>query len=926
LTKIRVLARSRMTTDSLYSFFSTRLRMLTVIILAGSITCLASGAAGEQSKKILLRENWRIQSSCVAKAGGAEISTAGFSADGWHKAAVPTTVVAALVADGRYPDPYFGMSLKSLPGMNYPASSFFSNQPMPEDSPFRCSWWFRTEFAKPTDASKTATWLHFDGINYRANIWLNGELIADAKNVAGMMRRFDFEIGKHLADGKPNALAIEVFAPEKNDLAMTWVDWNPTPPDKDMGLWKDVYLTTAGDVAMSHPFVTSTLAVDYKTAALTITADLRNSSAHAATSVVRAEIEGIRISQEVELAASESKTVVFTPDRYPQLHLARLRLWWPYQMGSPELYSAHFEVEVGGKVSDSASVQFGVREVTSQLTEKGYRLFKINGRKLLVRGAAWAPDMLLRWSPERAAAAMNYVRGMNLNAIRLEGRMERDEFFDMADRLGVLIMPGWTCCDFWEQWKDWTPETANIAAASMADQARRLRNHPSVFVWLYGSDGPPPSEFETLYLQVLKDARWPNPAISSASAAPTGVTGVSGVKMTGPYDYVPPNYWLVDRDAGGAYGFNTETSPGPVIPTLQSLKRFIPADHLWPIDAYWNYHAGLERFTNIDKFVNGMNERYGKAAELRDFLRKSQAMNYEAERAMFEAYGRNKYESTGVIQWMLNNAWPSLIWNLYDYYLVPSGAYFGSKKACEPLHVQYSYDDNSVAVVNGHDHTFSGMRVQAAIYDIDSKERSRQDATVDIPADGSVRALQLRPIPGISPTYFLKLQLRDGAGKLVSDNFYWLSTKPDVLDWEKKFEEVYTPESAYADLTGLNSLPQVKVVFRDSSTESGAGLTSGSTTNLVKNDGKEKVVHAFVENPSSSVAFMVHVRIASAKDDRDVVPIFWDDNYVSLLPGEKRELSAHFEAANAGDDDLVLTVDGWNVAATSIALDMNVKR
>jgi exo-1,4-beta-D-glucosaminidase len=201
--------------------------------------------------------------------------------------------------------------------------------------------------------------------------------------------------------------------------------------------------------------------------------------------------------------------------------------------------------------------------------------------------------------------------------------------------------------------------------------------------------------------------------------------------------------------------------------------------------------------------------------------------------------------------------------------------------------------------------------------------------TLDIPADGSVRALQPRAVEGISPTYFLKLELHDSAGKLVSDNFYWLSTKPDVLDWGKKFEEVYTPESAYADLTGLNSLPQVKLVVRGSiggsTPGSGGGSTTGSMTNSLNNDGKEKVVHAFVENPSSNVAFMVHVRVAGAKDDRDVVPSFWDDNYVSLLPGEKRELSARFEAANAGADDLVLTVDGWNVTAERVALDMHVR-
>jgi exo-1,4-beta-D-glucosaminidase len=862
-----------------------------------------------QSTKILLTENWQIQSACEIKTDGREISTIGFRANGWHHARVPTTVVAALVADGTYPDPYFGMNLKSLPGMDYPSKPFFANQSMPADSPFRCGWWFRTEFSLPAQTNP-ATRLHFDGINYRANVWLNGEKIGDAQDVAGMMRVFEFEVSKHLAAGKPNALAVQVLAPDKTDLAMTWVDWNPTPPDKDMGLWKDVYLTTSGAVALRHPFVGSKLEMSNTAASLTITADLHNSADHPNTSIVHAEIEGIRVSQQVELAASESKTIVFASDQYPQLRIAHPRLWWPYQMGRPEMYTAHLQVETGGQISDSANVQFGIREVTSQLTEKGHRLFKINGRNLLIRGAAWAPDMLLRWSPERAQAAMDYVRGMNLNAIRSEGRMERDEFFDLADRDGILIMPGWTCCDFWERWKKWTPETTKIAAASLSDQAVRLRNHPSVFVWLYGSDNPPPANIESLYLQVLKDARWPNPTISSASAEHTKPTGASGVKMSGPYDYVPPNYWLTDKDAGGAFGFNTETSPGPVIPTLPSLKRFIPTDHLWPVDDYWNYHAGLERFSTIDKFMNGMEHRYGKPASLEDFLRKSQAMNYEAQRAMFEAYGRNRYESTAVIQWMLNNAWPSLIWNLYDYYLVPGGAYFGSKKACEPLHVQYSYDDDSVAVVNGDDHPLAGVSVKATIYDINSQIKAQKAVTLDIPADSSVQAITLPKVDDISTTYFLKLELNDASGKLVSDNFYWLSTKPDKLDWARKFEEVYTPESAYADLSGLNTLPPATLAVRPS----------------LSHEGKESVVHASVENPSSSLAFMVHLRVAKGSSDQDVVPIFWDDNYVSLMPGEKGELSARFESDKKNDDGLVLTIDGWNVVAARIPIAVKAER
>jgi len=869
---------------------------------------LALNPRQAESARTPLSHNWQIQSSCEVKADGHEISIPGFRAQGWHKASVPTTVVAALVADGTYPDPYFGMNLKSFPGMDYSSDSFFAKQSMPADSPFRCSWWFRTEFRSPAQTGTRTTWLHFDGINYRANIWLNGERIGDARDIAGMMRVFEFAVGKRLAAGKPNALAVEVFAPDKTDLGMTWVDWNPTPADKDMGLWKDVYLTTTGEVALRHPFVTSKLAADYKTAVLTITADLHNTAAHPTTSTVRAEIEGIRVSQKVELAPSESKTVVFTPDRYAELRLAHPRLWWPYQMGKPEMYVGRLQVEVGGQISDSATVRFGIREVTSQLTERGYRLFKINGRNLLIRGAAWAPDMLLRWSPERAAAAIDYVRGMHLNAIRSEGRMERDEFFDLADRLGVLIMPGWTCCDFWEQWEEWTPETAKIAVASLSDQLLRLRNHPSVFVWLYGSDNPPPANIETLYLQVVKDTNWPVPTLSSANDTPTVLTGASGVKMTGPYDYEPPNYWY-QKKAGGAFGFNTETSPGPVIPTLSSLKKFIPAEHWWPVDEYWNYHAGLEHFTNIERFITGLDQRYGKAADLQDFLRKSQAMSYEAQRAMFEAYGRNKYESTGVIQWMLDNAWPSIIWHLYDYYLVPSGAYFGSQKACEPLHVQYSYDDNSVAVVNGHDQAFTAMNVKATIYDISAQLGASRTATVNLPPDSSVRALQLQTPENTSSTYFLRLELRDASGKLVSDNFYWLSTKPDVIDWANSLEDYYTPESSYADLTGLSTLLPVKLRVRSS----------------MSKVGSETLVRTYVDNPSSSLAFLAHLRVAKAKGGDDVAPIFWDDNYVSLLPGEKRELSARFASAKAGGDNLILTIDGWNVVAASTPLAVKEK-
>jgi exo-1,4-beta-D-glucosaminidase len=870
---------------------------LSVMLLCAAAGCAAQEAS-QAGARVYLHKNWEVQSSCQVKATAAQLSTVGYDASGWHASDIPTTVVAALVGDKTYPDPFYATNLRSFPGM-YPSNKIlFANRELPKDSPFLCSWWYRSEFTVPADFEQQTAWLNFLGINYRANLWINGQKVADAKDVAGAYRTFEFNVSKFIHAGKTNAIAVEVFAPKKDDLEITWVDWNPTPPDKLMGIWKEVFLTRSGDVALRAPYAESKLDTEYKTAALTLSASVQNMSDHPVSGVLYAGVddEGKQLSQTVALGPSETKIVRFSPDQFPQLKLSDPKLWWPYQMGEPYLHNGKFSFEIDGKISDSAAITFGIREVTSELTEKGYRLFKINGRKLLIRGAAWDEDMLLRWSSKRLDADLAYVRDMGLNTIRLEGHLDRDEFFEKTDRLGILVMPGWSCCDAWERWKDWKGDQRAVAAASLTSQITRLRNHPSVFVWLNGSDGPPPADVEKMYLGIEKELGWPNPILSSASEEKTTVTGKSGVKMTGPYEYVPPVYWLADTKAGGAYGYNTETSPGPAIPPRESLERFIPKDHLWPIDEVWNYHSGGERFTTVNVFTDGLTRRYGAATSLDDYERKAQAMTYDGQRAMFEAYGRNKYTSTGVIQWMLNNSWPSLIWHLYDYYLVPSGGYFGTKKAMDPVHVQYSYDDNSVAVVNGTYEALKGMKVSAKIYNIDASEKASHDATLDLAADSSTKAFDLPKVDGLSKTYFLRLHLSDAGGKLVSDNFYWLSTKADTLNWAKQQDTVYTPQAEFGDLTGLNSLPQVKLTAR-------AALGNGEA-------------HVKVTNPSSAVAFMVHLRVTRGKSGEDITPILWNDNYFSLLPGESRTVTAKF-GASQDEVSPVLVMDGWNVTATT---------
>ncbi len=901
------------------------LLLLTLLIPLRPDPVVAAWNPSAPEAKLVLKESWYIQPSTQVNDSGDAISTVGFESRHWYSATMPSTVMAALAGDKVYADPYFGINLRSIPGENYPIGANFSNIPMPPDSAFRTPWWYRTEFTVPPGFQGRTVRLHFDGINFRANVWLNGHRVADAQQLAGAWRLFDFDVSSMAASGKRNALAVEVFPPTPHDLAITFVDWNPAPPDKGMGIWRDVYLTATGPISIEFPDVVTKLDLPSVTQAhLTITAELKNWTSRLVSGQLNGAIENVQFTEAVTLQPHETKVVTFRPDQFPQLTFANPRLWWPAQVGPQNLYDLNLRFETSGTVSDQKTTRFGIREVTSELDTpthsviplsgdqhlQSHRLFKINGKNILIRGAGYSFDMLLRESPERAADDLTYVRDMNLNAIRLEGKIVDDNFLRLADEYGILITAGWCCCDHWEHWKDWDAEDRAIAAASLRDQIRRLRTHPSVFNWMNGSDNPPPSDVESMYVGILKQLNWPNPYESSATARPTSVTGETGVKMTGPYDYVPPSYWLLDHERGGAHGFNTETSPGPAVPPVESLRRMLPTDRLWPVNSWWDFHAGGGAFKNINVFEHALDARYGTASDLSDFAVKSQVAAYEGERAMFEAFGRNKYTATGVIQWMLNNAWPSIIWHLYDYYLRPGGGYFGTKKACEPLHVQYSYDDRSVVVVNSYYKNFDGLKVSAQVYNLNLEEKFTRHANVDIPSDGMKRVFTIPDLEGLSSTYFVRLSLEDSSGKPLSSNFYWLSTKPDTLDWDRS-TWFYTPQTAYADLTGLEKLPKVEL-----------RVASTSDTNAQRAE-----THVTVENPSRNLAFFVHLKVLKTERDSEgdapdrlaeILPVLWEDNYFPLMPGEKKQITATYAKTGEAKEPPVVEVDGWNVVPKSI--------
>jgi exo-1,4-beta-D-glucosaminidase len=869
------------------------------------LSLLALPTALKAATEIPLRDGWRLQSACKLQATGESIAAPDFATDGWLTTSVPSTVLAAQTRGGTVPDPYYGSNLRQIPGTVIPTGNdaFFENMPMPADSPYRCGWWYRTEFTAPASTGKDERfWLHFGGINYRADLWLNGHKIAGSSEVAGAYRTYDFDVTDLLVHGKANVLAVETFAPTEKDLGINWVDWNPCPPDKDMGLWGEVSLVKTGAVTVRSPQAVTHFTNDtLKSAELTIYAELHNASDHAVKGTVSGTAAGVRFEQSVELAAHEDRTVVFSPHDLPQLVIHDPQPWWPYQMGQPHLEHLTVRFAAPGQIAEERAVDFGIREVTSELTANGSRLFRVNGKPILIRGAGWSQDMLLRTDEGRLRDQIRLVRDMNLNTIRLEGKLETEDFFQLTDRQGILVLLGWCCCDHWEKWNEWTPEDLNIAKASLRSQLLRLRQHASLLAWLNGSDNPPPANVESAYLKVEEETHWPNPVISSASDTPTSVTGESGVKMTGPYDYVAPSYWYVDQHHGGAFGFNTETSAGPAIPSLASRQKFLPDAEAWPPSNNWSLHYGGADFANLRSLNSAMEAVYAKPHSAADFERIAHTMEYDSERAMFEAYGKNKYTSTGVIQWMLNNAWPSMIWHLYDYYLDAGAGYFAAKKACEPVHIQYAYDDRSIVVVNSTYTEVPGLHAVVHVHGLAWNELYSAEANVNLSPDGVQRVVTIPEnlYSGAEKILFIDLTLTDATGKKVSRNFYWVPVTLTTFDWPKT-DYTHTPALRHEDLTALNHLPQAQVAAHAEIAET--------------SQGRELRLH--LENSTAALAFQIQAAVR-AENGGLIAPVFWSDNWIEMTPGESTTLTALLPASAPQKPSV--EIDGWNIAPITIS-------
>ncbi|HUE35890.1 MAG TPA: glycoside hydrolase family 2 TIM barrel-domain containing protein, partial [Candidatus Acidoferrum sp.] len=755
--------------------------------------------------------------------------------------------------------------------------------------------------------------------NYRANVWLNGNLIASTNDIFGAFRIFKLDVSGLLRHGR-NVLALEIFPPQPGDFTMGFVDWNPQPADREMGLWRPAKLHFYKSVALDNVFVESKIDhANWQNAALTIHADLKNQADYSVNAQVTGEIGDISFSQNFALRAGENRTVELTPERNPQLNIQDARLWWPWELGEPHLYPLKLAVSVDGEVSDLTQTRFGIREVRDYITPEGYRGYMINGKKILLRGGGWADELLLRENKTNLETQIKYTKAMNLNTIRLEGIWGSSQrLYDLADENGLFVMVGFSCQ--WE-WTDYLGKACDnfggfksetdmaLATNYLHDQALWLRNHPSVLMWVVGSDKLPRPELEKKYDSLLAQIDPTRPVLKTCGDAASQVSGPSGVKMNGPYDYVTPNYWYLDSKNGGAFGFNTETGPGPEPPPLETLQRMIPAQDLWPIDSVWDFHCGRHEFARIKRYLNAFQYRYGAAAGADEFAFKSQAANYEGIRPMYEAFAANLPHTTGIIQWMLNPSWPKLYWQLYDYYLVPGGAFFGAKKGAAPFAVIYNYGDKGIYLVNQTGKSLGNCQTTLDVYDLNSKKILEQTVTNTGAAYGSQKIFDLSNLAPQTPVYFLDLHTRSDSGA-SADNFYWLSTKPDVLD-EDKTEWYVTPNKSFADFTALNQMPEATAQAH----------VKFETYNAFGTDTLGAKAEVTLTNTSDSLAFFIEMRVVGEKSRQSLTPVFWDDNYVSLPPHTTKTFHADFPDGPPPQ----LKLRGWNVKFENVTTDQVMK-
>jgi hypothetical protein len=840
-----------------------------VYTLLCSVSCLFGGIA-----PLELNLGWQLLDAAKVSQTGKEVSAVGYHPEGWQAAVVPGTVLTSLVQDGVYPEPLYGENNRRIP-----------------ETLCRTAYWYRTGFQVPKGYAGKTLWLNFDGINYAAEVWVNGR---QAGKIRGAFARGVFDISELVKPGEEAALAVLV-SPQPNPgtpmehtiangmgknggitamdgptfLCTIGWDWIPGIRDRNTGIWRKVFLSATGPVVVKDPLVTSDLPLPgLDSADLTIQATVENTSGRAQKGVLKGSFGDTVFEIPVELEAHAARQVVLDPKTFSQLHLLKPQLWWPNGFGPQNLYRLRLSFETGGTVSDQQDVSFGIRKITYTVPDSENLTLSVNGVRVFCKGGNWGMDEAMKRIPrERLEAQIRMHQMANYTMIRnWVGQSTSEDFYDLCDKYGLML---------WDEFfqpnpsDGPNPEDLGLYIANVREKILRFRNHPSIAVWCARNEGYPPKNIDDTLRKLMSE-------LEPVRLYQPSSTAGRGVNSGGRYFWRAPRAYYDFREA-----FKTEVGSVSV-PTLESIQGMMPEKDWTSINDDWAEHdlAGGAQAGNI--YPQTLDQRYGRVANLADFARKGQMANYEAFRAMYE--GRNAKlfaPCTGVLTWMSNPAQPSFVWQLYHYDLEPNASLFAVRKACEPVHVQMNEKTGEIDVINNLASPLAKARAHCAVYNLNGTVAQEKDLAVEAPASAATVVGTADWPASVSPVHFLKLELRDAGGKLLSDNFYWhaLAPHPD-------------------DLRDLNKLPVVTL-----------------EAEAKRRDAEGKcIVDVVLHNPGKQIALMTHLQLRREKSKDRVLPVFYTDNYISLAPGETRGLTIEAALADLKGENAWIAVDGWNIA------------
>ena len=899
-----------------------RWHISTLIWLISISSSLRTFASSESPNLTELQSGWRMISARNVSADDSLISQPGFDSSQWYTVRkMPATVLQVLQENGVYKNLYFGMNLATPKHL------------------WKQDWWYRTTFTAP--AGRDVYSLIFKGINYRADIWLNGHKVANRRTVVGMYDSFEFNVTEFIVPGGQNVLAVKV-TPEQSlqgedgvELADSWLDWINWKylgyhdaekhvdisfvPDRNAGIWKRVFLSSTGAVTIRNPYVATDLPLPATNPALlTVYCDLRNNTPKPVSGTLSGEISRpgkprIKFQQQVQLFRNQSKEVAFVPAEYAGLSVADPDLWWPYQWGEANLYQLKLDFKLNDKneISDSQSIDFGIRKINQgrdsdnnfpEIGSGGNFFLQVNGKDYLIRGGVYSPDLLFRNDPERDAAIMGYAKDLGLNLLRWELKIADDTMLERADCEGMPVMLGWMCCAQWEHWDLWNAEDQWVARDSLRARIRELRSHPAVVLWANGSDGLPPDSVLNDYHQILKEEHWQDAMVDTVSHVNRTW---SGIHMAGPYVWRPPYYWFSDK-YGPARGSSAEEGDNETIPPVESLKKFIPAEKLWPINEYWYFHAGANEGNNtLENIQRVIDKRYGPSSSVEEFSKKAQLAHYEDVRAQYETYAVHWADRKMMVHWMMNNPWPSFFGHLFDDFFKPGGGYFGAKKGLRPMTVVWDYyatGDRSTAklyVANQTSKARNGLIVSLEFFDLEGRRKYFKEVKdFSIGPNTSASAMTVGRVAGLPSTYLLRATLRNAdSNTVLAENVYWGSTADDDLGEAKNDEQFKTSLVRWADMSALNAMPRTDVAVSSSFSQRNG----------------EGVVKITLKNSSSHVAFFLRAEVTEGIDGEEVLPITYDDNYISVFPQESRTITATFRTSELAGRKPALRLEGYNV-------------